>query len=121
MDVILDCERDLVVQPDLSFVSAERDEIVGDKILGPPDLVVEVLSPNPRIGTLDEPVGWFARYGVRECWLIDIVRREMVVLSFEGGRITTRALAAPDSPIPTKVLAGLPASPVGLFGWPWRH
>jgi len=95
MDVILDRERDLAVQPDLLFVASHRDAIVGDEILGPPDLVVEVLSPNPRVGRLDERVEWLARYGVRECWLIDIVGREM--------------------------LAGFPTSPVGLFGWPWRH
>jgi Uma2 family endonuclease len=121
MDVILDRENDLVVQPDLLFVSSDRDDIVGDKIFGAPDLVVEVLSPHPRIGKLDERVEWFARYGVRECWLIEIVRREMVVLTFDGGRVATRALAAPDAPVPSVVLAGFPTSPVGLFGWQWRH
>lgn len=120
MDVILDRDRGLVVQPDLLFVSSAREEIVGDKILGPPDLVVEVLSPRPRIGELGERVEWFARYGVRECWLVDIVRKQMVVLTFDAGRVATRTLASPDRPIPSMVLAGFPGSPVGLFGWPWR-
>ena len=121
MDVILDRDRDLVVQPDLLFVSREREDIVYDKIFGAPDLVVEVLSPRPRIGDVEERVGWFARYGVRECWLVDIARREMVVLAFERGRVATRVRVAPDVPIPSAVLAGFPTSPVGLFGWPWRH
>ncbi|MBK9241221.1 MAG: Uma2 family endonuclease [Acidobacteria bacterium] len=59
----------LVLQPDLLFVSASRGDIVTDRIHGAPDLVIEVLSPRPRIGELDERVGWFARYGVREIWL----------------------------------------------------
>src|SRR5262245_27829968 len=48
-DVILDYDQALVVQPDLLFVSEERAHLVTDTVCGPPDLVVEVLSPHPRI------------------------------------------------------------------------
>ena len=53
-DVILDATRHLVVQPDLFFISNERSHILTDKVRGAPDLVVEVLSPHPRIGSLVE-------------------------------------------------------------------
>ena len=74
MDVILDRDANLVVQPDILFVSAERAEIVSNRIYGAPDLVVEVLSPYPRIGRVHEKIEWFARYGVRECWLVELPR-----------------------------------------------
>jgi Uma2 family endonuclease len=119
MDVILDYDASLIVQPDLLFVSADRSEIVGDRIQGAPDLVVDVLSPHPRIGRLDERVGWFARYGVRECWLVDVARRRMVVLAFAGGVITVRNLIAPNSAIESGVLPGFDRTPVQLFGWAW--
>ena len=71
LDVILDHDRAIVLQPDVVFVSHERLAIVTDKVRGAPDLVVEVLSPLPRIGTLTERVECFAAHGVRECWLVD--------------------------------------------------
>ena len=42
-----------VVQPDLLFVSKEREHLLrgGDNVQGAPDLVIEILSPPPRIGT----------------------------------------------------------------------
>src|SRR5579863_343975 len=44
LDVILDRERNLVVQPDILFIAAGRGRIIRDQVWGPPDLVVEVLS-----------------------------------------------------------------------------
>ena len=41
LDVVLDEPRALIVQPDVFFVSNERDGIVGSRIYGPPDLVVD--------------------------------------------------------------------------------
>src|SRR5205085_12639934 len=92
MDVILDSDANLVVQPDILFVSTERAGIVSDRIHGTPDLVIEVLSPNPRIGLLHQKIEWFARYGVKECWLVDLLRRQVAVLGFDGGRVAGRGL-----------------------------
>jgi Uma2 family endonuclease len=90
LDVILDEAQALVVQPDLLFVSNEREWIVRDRVRGAPDLVVEVLSPNPRIGKTEERVSWFAAYGVRECWLVHLDRRDITVLNFDSGRTASR-------------------------------
>ena len=117
MDVVLDYANALVVQPDLLFVSNGRREIIRDRVYGAPDMVVEVLSPHPRIGKLDERVAWFARYGVRECWIADAVRKEMAVLTFADGRIARRELATGATRIATAVLNGLRLTSDEVFGW----
>ena len=46
IDVVLDRQQPLVVQPDIVFVARHRLHIVTDRVWGAPDLVVEVLSPS---------------------------------------------------------------------------
>jgi Uma2 family endonuclease len=104
IDVVLDAEKDLVVQPDVIVVATERLSIVRDRVRGAPDLVVEVLSPHPRIGTLTEHLEWFAEYGVRECWLIHQMTLEIEVLVFGSGSVTSRRRYTRREPIRSVVL-----------------
>lgn len=63
-------ERD-VVDPDVVYVRAERRQIVEEHaILGPPDLVVEVLSPSTRRRDLTVKRRLYARTGVLY-WAVD--------------------------------------------------
>jgi Uma2 family endonuclease len=104
LDVILDAERNLVVQPDLLFISNERSHILSDRVRGAPDLVIEVLSPQPRIGRLDERLAWFAQYDVRECWLLHQLDRRVEVIAFGTGRIHSRVVFDERTPIRSRVL-----------------
>jgi Uma2 family endonuclease len=92
-------------------------DVILDRIYGAPDLAVEVLSPHPRIGDLHERIGWFARYGVKECWLVDLQRRQVAVLALEAGRIAGRGLFAGHESLESAVLPDLPLSPSDLFGY----
>jgi Uma2 family endonuclease len=104
LDVVLDERRALIVQPDLMFISTEREWIVRDRVRGAPDLVIEVLSPHPRIGSAEERLGWFAEYGVRECWLLHQDRRDLTVLEFSDRKLRARTVFRRDAPIRSKVL-----------------
>ena len=116
-DVILDPARALIVQPDLMFISKARHEIISDHIWGAPDLVVEVMSPHPRIGKLQDRLHYFAQYGVRECWLIHQLSREIEVLNFKehanGARASFRGFEA----IASSVLPDFRLSPEVLACW----
>ena len=116
-DVILDPARALILQPDLMFIAKARQEIISDHIWGAPDLVVEVMSPHPRIGKLDERIRCFAQYGVKECWLIHQLSREIEVLNFavndENARRTYRGVQR----IESTVLPEFGLSPEVLGCW----
>jgi Uma2 family endonuclease len=117
IDVVLDAERHLVVQPDLVFVSEGRQALVFDRIHGAPDLAIEVLSPRPRVGTLTEHMAWFARYGVRECWLVNIKDREVDVRTFGDGRLATRRIFSRFDPIQSETVPGFDRTPGAILGY----
>jgi len=90
IDVIFDYDLALILQPDLVFISNARRRILMDKIIGSPDMVLEVLSPHPRIGKLQERIDWFAAYGVREIWLLHQLQERFEILGVEERRIARR-------------------------------
>ena len=69
-DVVLSPET--VVQPDILFVSNERRGIITEpNVSGAPDLVVEILSPGTAERDRELKLNLYARYGVREYWIVD--------------------------------------------------
>jgi Uma2 family endonuclease len=62
-----------VVQPDVIYVSKDRVSIVGKRVEGPPDLVVEILSPGTARRDVGEKLRLYAEAGVREYWIVDPV------------------------------------------------
>lgn len=104
IDIVFDAERALVLQPDLLFVSRDRASIVRERVYGAPDLVIEVLSPRPRIGDLAERVRWFAQYGVREIWVYDQDRRQMRVLACADGQVQRSVKLAAEDRMRSEVL-----------------
>ena len=110
LDVVLSESRAVIVQPDVFFVAHDQDKIVQERVYGAPALVIEVLSPTPRIGSIDERVGWFARFGVRECWLVHAEEVELSVLRFANQRIDDRVRLRRDETIRSGVLRDFTAT-----------
>lgn len=69
LDVIL--AEDTALQPDLLVVLAENRHVIQDWVRGAPDLVVEVLSPSTARRDRGIKLATYARFGVREYWLVD--------------------------------------------------
>ena len=61
-----------VVQPDIMFISREREHIrTGANVQGAPDLVVEILSPSSVGRDWSYKRELYAKYGVKEYWIAD--------------------------------------------------
>jgi Uma2 family endonuclease len=61
-----------VVEPDLGFISRERAGFITTKnVQGPPDLVIEILSPSTKSRDQRLKRDLYERAGVREYWLVD--------------------------------------------------
>ena len=79
-----------VVQPDLLFVSHERELLLSnsENVRGAPDLVVEILSPS----TAEKDRGYkrtlYAQHGVAEYWLVDPVAETIQVQRQRDGALT---------------------------------
>jgi Uma2 family endonuclease len=101
------------LRPDAAVVLRARLDIVAEKrLLGPPDLVVEIASPSTAAYDRD-PVegkrGAYARIGVSEYWIVDPAARSVEVLALEGeayaalgvfsGEQLVRSRVLPDSAI----------------------
>lgn len=113
VDVVLDLEAALVVQPDIVFISSDRMEIVRDRVWGPPDLVVEILSPRTARRDRTVKLAWYRRYGVRECWLVALTTRTVEVVELES--MTPARLFSGSDPIRSSVLPRWTVSPDWIF------
>jgi len=69
LDVVL--APDLVLQPDVIFISRRRVQIIQQHIQGAPDLVVEVVSPDRRKRDYQDKKKFFQAHRIREYWIVD--------------------------------------------------
>ena len=85
--------EDNVYQPDVSFLSQERMGLIGEvRTDGAPDLAVEIISPSSRRYDLVEKRINYARFGVREYWIVDPIERTATVAeSVQGEWVLIRA------------------------------
>lgn len=114
VDVVLDRDQALVVQPDVVFVATDRLSICKACIWGAPDLAVEVLSTGTARHDRTVKLSWFQRYGVRECWLVDPIGCEVEVVTLAEATRSSR-VSAEDQLVRSSVLPRLRLRVADLF------
>ncbi len=113
MDVILS-DFD-VLEPDLLLVLSPRKEIMQDWVRGAPDLVIEILSPTTAARDRGVKLRTYARFGVKEYWIVDPDERavEVYKLAAEGYELTHRVAA--DQTLTSPLLPGFALEVGQLF------
>ena len=114
-DVVL--SEDIVVQPDIMFVSNERLHIIkwGHYVHGAPDLVVEVLSPSTERFDRTVKRERYARFGVREYWIADIVGRTIEMNVASGDKFEVVGVYGEGDMFESPLLAGLEVDISSVF------
>ncbi|HUF76884.1 MAG TPA: Uma2 family endonuclease, partial [Longimicrobiales bacterium] len=74
------------VEPDLLFVRSDRLHLVSDRgVEGPPDLVVEVVSPSTAARDRGAKLDRYRLFGVAEYWVVDPDGQTVEVWDLAGG------------------------------------
>lgn len=114
MDLIL--SRHDVLQPDILFIDARRMAIVkDDRIWGPADLVVEILSPSDSNRTLLQKKSIYGRTGVKEFWRVDPPAETIQVFRFAVDRVNPVQTVGPGDRLTSPLLPGFKLPVADIF------
>lgn len=98
-------DEDNVPEPDIVWVAADSPCKVTEKRLeGPPDLIIEVLSPSTARYDRVQKFALYERYGVREYWLADHEAEYVEVFVLQAGRFTRQGAYGPEDTFHSPVL-----------------
>jgi Uma2 family endonuclease len=70
-----------VLQPDVLYITPEREDIVQGHVMGAPDLVIEVLSRGTRRFDRMRKLEKYEQNGVHEAWLVDPEGQTVIVFT----------------------------------------
>jgi len=105
-DVVL--SEDIVVQPDILFISKERLDIIKEAaIMGSPDLIVEIISPSSASYDTVEKRDIYEEYGVKEYWLVFPQEKAIEVLALEDGVYRELCKGRKTGVVRSKIIVGL--------------
>ena len=116
LDIVLSEKN--IVQPDIVYVSREREPSIvqkDGKVHGAPDLVVEILSPSTAATDRGAKLDLYSNCGVREYWIVDPVKRTVDVFSRQGGWLTTIRTFGTDETLESALLRGLKVRLADIF------
>jgi Uma2 family endonuclease len=111
---------DSAPEPDIVVVlKANLNAIIGDKrIVGVPDLIVEVASPSTAAYDRDAEAGkqgMYARAGVPEYWIVNPITRTVDLLILEGGAYRKLGTYQGDETLPSQIVPALSVAVAEFF------
>ena len=113
IDMVLSPHR--AVQPDVAFIAQERLAIIHGAIMGPADLVAEVISLGGRNRDRIEKRDLYEQYGVKDYWLIDPEPETVEVLRLSKSRYELAMRSEPGQSAASQLLPGFQIKVDWLF------
>ncbi|MBI2945842.1 MAG: Uma2 family endonuclease [Candidatus Wallbacteria bacterium] len=105
-----------IVQPDLLYVSAERaPQLISGHVRGAPDLVVEIYNRAAAARDTVTKLQMYAKYGIREYWLIDLEQKSVMMLELSDGIYRAFAQGEGEDVLESRVLPGFTLTPARIF------
>jgi Uma2 family endonuclease len=113
-DVVLSPQD--VLQPDvLVLLDEHRERLHEERIMGAPDLVVEVYSPSSRFYDRVVKHTLYEQAGVPEYWLVDPEKKCIELFVLEYGKYRSLGIFSGDQVLPSRIVPQLPVSVAGFF------
>ena len=105
-----------VVQPDLIFVSREREQVrTPANIQGAPDLIVEILSPSSATRDWRDKRELYARHGVREYWVVDPSNKIVSIMLLQDGVLEIKGAYVAGDTVASSTLEGFSVALDDIF------
>jgi len=96
-------------QPDVVVILNEHlDRVQAKKIVGAPDLVVEVASPSTAVIDRISKYENYARAGIAEYWIVKPERQTVEVFVLEDGEYRSLGVFSGQAALPSQVIPELP-------------
>ncbi len=114
--ILTDPEGINIIQPDIIFVSREREHIITRaNIQGAPDLLVEILSPSTGRRDRTTKRDLYARHGVKEYWIADPDAQTVTVMLLRNGAFETVGEYGVEDTLTSPTLEGFSVSLNRIF------
>jgi Uma2 family endonuclease len=99
----------IVVQPDIMILLKPHLEKATDKrIIGAPDLVVEVASPSTAMYDRREKLDAYIQANVPEYWIVEPASHSIEVLTIEAGTYSSRGVFEGKATLSSKIIPDFP-------------
>ena len=115
IDLLLDGEN--ILQPDLVWVSSNGRCVITDKLLqGPPELIIEILSPGTTRRDRDDKFEIYERHAVSEYWIVDPLEEYLEVYTHQNDHYVRQGVYGAGETFVSAVLAGKMVDLNRVFG-----
>jgi len=96
-----------IVQPDIVYVSKEREHIITKKnIIAAPDLVIEILSEATEKTDRTTKKELYERFGVKEYWIVETERKVIEVYQRKENLYASPVVYGTNDTLHSSLLAG---------------